>query len=119
MTGKCIHDRNREVGGAKPECCGGCFLDFVISTMAFYPRCGSTTHPALQIRKMTKTVTGVDSPLTVHRKSNIELLLMPHKKREKQKETPKTYNSRCSLMVTHSTTNLPVSGLSMGEQTGP
>ncbi|EHK49712.1 hypothetical protein TRIATDRAFT_50724 [Trichoderma atroviride IMI 206040] len=31
----------------------------------------------------------------------------------------KTYNSRCSLMVTHSTTNLPVSGLSMGEQTGP
>jgi hypothetical protein len=31
----------------------------------------------------------------------------------------KTYNSRCSLMVTHSTTNLPVNGLSMGEQTGP
>ncbi|EHK17782.1 uncharacterized protein TRIVIDRAFT_160299 [Trichoderma virens Gv29-8] len=31
----------------------------------------------------------------------------------------KTYNSRCSLMVTHSTTNLPVRGLSMGEQTGP
>ncbi|PTB48134.1 hypothetical protein M431DRAFT_100644 [Trichoderma harzianum CBS 226.95] len=36
---------------------------------------------------------------------------------KKQKE--KTYNSRCSLMVTHSTTNLPVRGLSMGEQTGP
>ncbi|EHK17786.1 uncharacterized protein TRIVIDRAFT_160782, partial [Trichoderma virens Gv29-8] len=36
---------------------------------------------------------------------------------EKQKK--KTYNSRCSLMVTHSTTNLPVKGLSMGEQTGP
>ncbi|PTB50190.1 hypothetical protein M431DRAFT_262711 [Trichoderma harzianum CBS 226.95] len=31
----------------------------------------------------------------------------------------KTYNSRCSLMVTHLTTNLPVRGLSMGEQTGP
>ncbi|EHK47122.1 hypothetical protein TRIATDRAFT_46492, partial [Trichoderma atroviride IMI 206040] len=31
----------------------------------------------------------------------------------------KTYNSRCSPMVTHLTTNLPVSGLSMGEQTGP
>ncbi|PTB48386.1 hypothetical protein M431DRAFT_65817, partial [Trichoderma harzianum CBS 226.95] len=31
----------------------------------------------------------------------------------------KTYNSRCSLMVTHLTTNLPVSGLSMGEQTRP
>ncbi|PTB48404.1 hypothetical protein M431DRAFT_546779, partial [Trichoderma harzianum CBS 226.95] len=31
----------------------------------------------------------------------------------------KTYNSRSSLMVTHSTTNLPVRGLSMGEQTGP
>ncbi|EGR44164.1 uncharacterized protein TRIREDRAFT_70918, partial [Trichoderma reesei QM6a] len=31
----------------------------------------------------------------------------------------KTYNSRCSLVVTHPTTNLPVSGLSMGEQTGP
>ncbi|PTB41319.1 hypothetical protein M441DRAFT_457156, partial [Trichoderma asperellum CBS 433.97] len=36
-----------------------------------------------------------------------------------KKEKIKTYNSRCSLMVTHSTTNLPVSGLSMGEQTGP
>ncbi|KAL7918005.1 hypothetical protein ACQKWADRAFT_305309 [Trichoderma austrokoningii] len=32
--------------------------------------------------------------------------------------TTTTYNSRCSLMVTHSTTNLPVRGLSMGEQTG-
>ncbi|EHK17772.1 uncharacterized protein TRIVIDRAFT_160433, partial [Trichoderma virens Gv29-8] len=31
----------------------------------------------------------------------------------------KTYNSRCSLVVTHPTTNLPVRGLSMGEQTGP
>ncbi|ETS01424.1 hypothetical protein M419DRAFT_80646, partial [Trichoderma reesei RUT C-30] len=31
----------------------------------------------------------------------------------------KTYNSRCSLVVTHPTTNLPVSGLSMGEQTRP
>ncbi|PTB62041.1 hypothetical protein BBK36DRAFT_1186271, partial [Trichoderma citrinoviride] len=31
----------------------------------------------------------------------------------------KTYNSRCSPMVTHLTTNLPVSGLSMGEQTRP
>ncbi|EHK43556.1 hypothetical protein TRIATDRAFT_34959, partial [Trichoderma atroviride IMI 206040] len=39
-------------------------------------------------------------------------------KRDKKEKT-KTYNSRCSLMVTHSTTNLPVSGLSMGEQTGP
>ncbi|KAL5090414.1 hypothetical protein Trisim1_004315 [Trichoderma cf. simile WF8] len=35
------------------------------------------------------------------------------------KKSAKTYNSRCSLMVTHLTTNLPVSGLSMGEQTGP
>ncbi|ETR96790.1 hypothetical protein M419DRAFT_63645, partial [Trichoderma reesei RUT C-30] len=34
-------------------------------------------------------------------------------------KTKKTYNSRCSLVVTHPTTNLPVSGLSMGEQTGP
>ncbi|EHK47230.1 hypothetical protein TRIATDRAFT_46517, partial [Trichoderma atroviride IMI 206040] len=31
----------------------------------------------------------------------------------------KTYNSRCSPMVTHLTTNLPVSGLSLGERTGP
>ncbi|ETS02381.1 hypothetical protein M419DRAFT_59285, partial [Trichoderma reesei RUT C-30] len=31
----------------------------------------------------------------------------------------KTYNSRCSLVVTHPTTNLPVSGLSLGEQTRP
>ncbi|PTB53202.1 hypothetical protein M431DRAFT_63236, partial [Trichoderma harzianum CBS 226.95] len=30
-----------------------------------------------------------------------------------------TYNSRCSLMVSHSTTDLPVSGLSLGEQTRP
>ncbi|PKK34613.1 hypothetical protein CI102_14833, partial [Trichoderma harzianum] len=37
----------------------------------------------------------------------------------KQKGKKKTYNSRCSLVVTHPTTNLPVSGLSMGEQTGP
>ncbi|PTB48388.1 hypothetical protein M431DRAFT_99825 [Trichoderma harzianum CBS 226.95] len=35
------------------------------------------------------------------------------------KKRKKTYNSRCSLMVTHLTTNLPVRGLSMGEQTGP
>ncbi|EHK51034.1 hypothetical protein TRIATDRAFT_9959, partial [Trichoderma atroviride IMI 206040] len=35
---------------------------------------------------------------------------------EQKKET---YNSRCSPMVTHLTTNLPVNGLSMGEQTGP
>ncbi|ETR96956.1 hypothetical protein M419DRAFT_92846, partial [Trichoderma reesei RUT C-30] len=34
-------------------------------------------------------------------------------------ESSKTYNSRCSPMVTHLTTNLPVSGLSMGEQTRP
>ncbi|PTB47617.1 hypothetical protein M431DRAFT_550071 [Trichoderma harzianum CBS 226.95] len=38
---------------------------------------------------------------------------------KKKEERQKTYNSRCSLMVTHSTTNLPVRGLSMGEQTGP
>ncbi|EGR52495.1 uncharacterized protein TRIREDRAFT_54052 [Trichoderma reesei QM6a] len=37
----------------------------------------------------------------------------------KSKKGQKTYNSRCSLVVTHPTTNLPVSGLSMGEQTGP
>ncbi|PTB60967.1 hypothetical protein M431DRAFT_56396, partial [Trichoderma harzianum CBS 226.95] len=36
-----------------------------------------------------------------------------------KKERQKTYNSRCSLMVSHSTTNLPVSGLSLGEQTRP
>ncbi|PTB71335.1 hypothetical protein M440DRAFT_1344579, partial [Trichoderma longibrachiatum ATCC 18648] len=35
------------------------------------------------------------------------------------KKRTKTYNSRCSLVVTHPTTNLPVSGLSMGERTGP
>ncbi|EHK49706.1 hypothetical protein TRIATDRAFT_50186, partial [Trichoderma atroviride IMI 206040] len=39
--------------------------------------------------------------------------------KRKSRQKTKTYNSRCSLMVTHSTTNLPVSGLSMGEQTGP
>ncbi|PTB69231.1 hypothetical protein BBK36DRAFT_1111938, partial [Trichoderma citrinoviride] len=39
--------------------------------------------------------------------------------KEGKKQKEKTYNSRCSLVVTHPTTNLPVSGLSMGEQTGP
>ncbi|EHK45460.1 hypothetical protein TRIATDRAFT_19790, partial [Trichoderma atroviride IMI 206040] len=35
------------------------------------------------------------------------------------KAKEQTYNSRCSPVVTHLTTNLPVSGLSIGEQTGP
>ena len=30
----------------------------------------------------------------------------------------KTYNSRCSPVVTHLTTNLPLIGLTLGEQTG-
>ncbi|ETR96989.1 hypothetical protein M419DRAFT_46460, partial [Trichoderma reesei RUT C-30] len=38
---------------------------------------------------------------------------------KRTKGRKKTYNSRCSPVVTHLTTNLPVSGLSMGEQTGP
>ncbi|EGR51295.1 uncharacterized protein TRIREDRAFT_56593 [Trichoderma reesei QM6a] len=41
------------------------------------------------------------------------------KRKRKTKKKQETYNSRCSLVVTHPTTNLPVSGLSMGEQTGP
>ncbi|PTB47656.1 hypothetical protein M431DRAFT_45248, partial [Trichoderma harzianum CBS 226.95] len=36
-----------------------------------------------------------------------------------KKRREDTYNSRCSLMVTHLTTNLPVRDLSMGEQTRP
>ncbi|PTB57446.1 hypothetical protein M431DRAFT_51675, partial [Trichoderma harzianum CBS 226.95] len=39
--------------------------------------------------------------------------------KEVRTQKEKTYNSRCSPVVTHLTTNLPVSGLSMGEQTGP
>ncbi|PTB62162.1 hypothetical protein BBK36DRAFT_1129993, partial [Trichoderma citrinoviride] len=39
--------------------------------------------------------------------------------KRKKEQKIKTYNSRCSLVVTHPTTNLPVSGLSMGERTGP
>ncbi|EHK43560.1 hypothetical protein TRIATDRAFT_202499, partial [Trichoderma atroviride IMI 206040] len=35
-----------------------------------------------------------------------------------KRKKEKTYNSRCSLMVTHSTTNLPLIGLTLGEQTG-
>ncbi|KAL5088868.1 hypothetical protein Trisim1_006284 [Trichoderma cf. simile WF8] len=38
---------------------------------------------------------------------------------QKKKKKKHTYNSRCSLMVTHSTTNLPLIGLTLGEQTGP
>ncbi|PTB35370.1 hypothetical protein M441DRAFT_153519, partial [Trichoderma asperellum CBS 433.97] len=30
----------------------------------------------------------------------------------------KTYNSRCSPVVTHLTTNLPLIGLTLGERTG-
>jgi hypothetical protein len=36
----------------------------------------------------------------------------------KKGQKDKTYNSRCSLMVTHSTTNLPLIGLTLGERTG-
>ncbi|KAF1993478.1 hypothetical protein P154DRAFT_450117, partial [Amniculicola lignicola CBS 123094] len=35
------------------------------------------------------------------------------------KKTPKTYNSGYSLVVTHLTTNPPVTGLLTGERTGP
>ncbi|PTB48389.1 hypothetical protein M431DRAFT_53100, partial [Trichoderma harzianum CBS 226.95] len=38
---------------------------------------------------------------------------------EYEKGKKKTYNSRCSLMVTHSTTNLPLISLTLGERTGP
>lgn len=41
---------------------------------------------------------------------------LPHTAKSSKKI--KTYNSRCSLVVTDPTTNLPVRGLSMGEQTG-
>ncbi|EHK39852.1 hypothetical protein TRIATDRAFT_48449, partial [Trichoderma atroviride IMI 206040] len=37
---------------------------------------------------------------------------------ETKKEQKSTYNSRCSLMVSHSTTNLPLIGWTLGEQTG-
>ncbi|PTB37265.1 hypothetical protein M441DRAFT_110533, partial [Trichoderma asperellum CBS 433.97] len=38
------------------------------------------------------------------------------KLQKRQKE--KTYNSRCSPVVTHLTTNLPLIGLTLGERTG-
>jgi hypothetical protein len=37
---------------------------------------------------------------------------------KKKSEKAKTYNSRYSLMVTHSTTNLPICSLCKGERTG-
>ncbi|OTA87893.1 hypothetical protein M434DRAFT_55363, partial [Hypoxylon sp. CO27-5] len=37
----------------------------------------------------------------------------------KDSKKTKTYNTRDSLVVTDPTTNLAVSGLSKGEQTGP
>ena len=40
------------------------------------------------------------------------------KKKWTKDENPKTYNSRDSLMVTHSTTNLPIWCLCMAERTG-
>ena len=36
----------------------------------------------------------------------------------KKREPQKTYNTRDSLVVTHPTTSLAVTGLSMGERTG-
>ncbi|KAL7822279.1 hypothetical protein V8C26DRAFT_294169 [Trichoderma gracile] len=39
-------------------------------------------------------------------------------KRTTKREKKKTYNSRCSPVVTHLTTNLPLIGLTLGEQTG-
>ncbi|ETR98537.1 hypothetical protein M419DRAFT_47278, partial [Trichoderma reesei RUT C-30] len=38
---------------------------------------------------------------------------------QKGAKKAKTYNSRCSPVVTHLTTNLPLIGLTLGEQTGP
>ncbi|EHK47231.1 hypothetical protein TRIATDRAFT_45757 [Trichoderma atroviride IMI 206040] len=38
--------------------------------------------------------------------------------KNKEEKKDKTYNSWCSLMVTHSTTNLPLIGLTLGERTG-
>tara|TARA_R110002060_G_scaffold56038_2_gene66415 strand:+ start:637 stop:957 length:321 start_codon:yes stop_codon:yes gene_type:complete len=38
--------------------------------------------------------------------------------KSKKKKNPKTYNSRYSLVVTHPTTNLPITCLSMAERTG-
>ena len=38
--------------------------------------------------------------------------------RSKKKHRKKTYNTRDSLVVTHPTTSLAVTGLSMGERTG-
>ncbi|PTB41320.1 hypothetical protein M441DRAFT_138304, partial [Trichoderma asperellum CBS 433.97] len=35
-----------------------------------------------------------------------------------KKQKMKTYNSRCSPVVTHLTTNLPLIGLTLGERTG-
>ncbi|EHK48512.1 hypothetical protein TRIATDRAFT_54178 [Trichoderma atroviride IMI 206040] len=51
--------------------------------------------------------------------SVLSLLIDTTAKKPRKRPKEKTYNSRCSPMVTHLTTNLPVSGLSMGEQTGP
>ena len=38
--------------------------------------------------------------------------------KRKRKKTPKAYNTRDSLVVTHPTTSLAVAGLSRGERTG-
>ncbi|KAL7949116.1 hypothetical protein V8C42DRAFT_313348 [Trichoderma barbatum] len=38
--------------------------------------------------------------------------------REKKGQKETTYNSRCSPVVTHLTTNLPLIGLTLGERTG-
>ena len=44
--------------------------------------------------------------------------LPPRQNTKNRGGSQKTYNSRCSLVVTDPTTNLPLTSLSMGERTG-
>ena len=60
-----------------------------------------------------------------HTKKCRRTISAPHQKdtvdksiKKKMAKKKKTYNSRCSLVVTDPTTNLPVRSLSMGERTG-
>ncbi|EHK18258.1 uncharacterized protein TRIVIDRAFT_158384 [Trichoderma virens Gv29-8] len=70
-------------------------------------------------RDTEKAQNTADKKVRRNYKENIEGTTTKRRGKKKLNQKRKTYNSRCSLVVTHPTTNLPVSGLSMGEQTGP
>ena len=101
-----------------------------LSLLNQHLRCRSRCHPNakfIHISRHQVTLTGRMNTLatnsaTKNAAEKYKATAIPalRKKEEKKgkKKRQKTYNSRCSLVVTDPTTNLPVGSLSMGERTG-